>query len=108
MKNLTLKQLTDLILDQAETKGFGTKPAEINVPEKIALIHSEVSEAFEAWRHKNFDGPDGFKEELGDAVTRLLHLAGVLGINLEEEIIKKTERNQNRDWDWDNLNEKHN
>jgi len=74
MNNLTLKQLTSLILKQAEEKGFGTKPEDINVPEKIALIHSEVSEAFEAYRHKNIDGKDGFKEELGDTIQRILHL----------------------------------
>lgn len=108
MENLTLKKLTELILKQAKAKGFGTKPEEINVPEKIALIHSEISEAYEAWRHKNFEGKDGFNEELADAVTRLLHLAGVMGIDIEKEILKKTDSNKGRDWDWDKMNEKHN
>lgn len=49
MKDLTLKQLTDLIMTQAKEKGFGIKPEEIDIPEKIALIHSEVSEALEAY-----------------------------------------------------------
>jgi len=55
-------------MNQASEKGFGTKPKDINVVEKIVLIHSEVPEAFEAYRHKNIDGKDGFKEELGDVL----------------------------------------
>jgi hypothetical protein len=51
MKEITIKQLTDLVMQQAKEKGFGTKPKETNVPEKVALIHSEISEAYEAYRH---------------------------------------------------------
>ena len=94
-------------MDQAKTKGFGTKPKEINVAEKIALIHSEISESFEAYRHKNIDGKDGFKEELGDAVQRILHLAGIFDIDLEKEILKKIDNNKDRNWDWNKLNENH-
>lgn len=71
------------------------------------MIHSEISEAFEAYRHKNIDGKDGFKEELGDAVTRILHLAGIYGIDIEQEIIKKIESNKKRKWLWHKMNEKH-
>ena len=85
----TIQELTELIMQQAKEKGFGTKSEEINVAEKIALIHAEISEAFEAYRHKNIDGKDGFKEELSDAVQRILHLCGIFDIDLEQEIIKK-------------------
>ena len=104
---MNLKQLTLLILDQAKKKGFGTKPEDINVAEKIALIHPEVSEAFEAYRHKNIDGKDGFKEELGDVAQRIIHLCGIFDIDLEKEILKKIESNKDRNWDFDKMNEKH-
>ena len=107
MKDLTLKELTTLILEQAKEKGFGSTPTDINVGEKVALIHSEISEAFEAYRHKNIDGKDGLKEELGDAVQRILHLAGVFDIDIEKEILKKIESNKNRKWDWEGMNESH-
>lgn len=107
MENLTLQQLSILVMEQAKEKGFGTKPEEINVAEKIALIHSEVSEAFEAYRHKNMYGPDGFEEEMGDAIQRILHLCRVLGIDLEEAIQDKLEYNKGRKWDWKKLNETH-
>jgi NTP pyrophosphatase (non-canonical NTP hydrolase) len=103
----TLSELQALVMNIAEEKGFGIKPDDINVGEKIALIHSEVSEAYEAYRHKNIDEKDGFCEELGDVVQRVLHLAGIFGIDLETEIVKKIERNKGRDWKWDEMNEGH-
>lgn len=99
-------ELTDLVMKQAEEKGFGTKPEDINVAEKIALIHSEISEAYEAYRHQDMDGEHGFKQELGDAVQRILHLCGIFGIDIEQEILTKLERNKDRNWNWRRMNEK--
>ena len=103
----TLGELQSFVMEQARRKGFGTSPAEVNVGEKIALIHSEISEAYAAYRRNVFDGKDGFKEELGDAIQRLLHLCGIFGIDVEEEILKKLVVNRDREWDWDELNETH-
>ncbi len=107
MKNLTITEITDLIMQQAKEKGFGTKPDDINVSEKMALIHSEVSEAFEAFRHNDIEGKDGFKQELGDIVARVLHLAGIMGVDIEKEILTKLKRNKDRKWDWDKMTESH-
>lgn len=107
MDNINIEQLRELIMQQAKDKWFGTKPEDINVAEKIALIHSEISEAFEAYRHKNIDGKDWFKEELGDAVQRILHLCGIFDIDIEKEILKKIDYNKDRKWKWDKMNESH-
>ncbi len=53
---MKIKELQDLIMKQAEEKKFGTKPEDINVGEKIALVHSEISEAYEAYRQNEFEG----------------------------------------------------
>ena len=107
MEKITLQQLSALILQQAKEKGFGTKPEEINVAEKIALIQTEISEAFEAYRHKKIHGKDGFAEEMGDAIQRILHLCGVLNVNVEEAILEKLDYNKARQWDWEKMNERH-
>lgn len=107
MSSLTLKELTDRLLALAKEKGFGTTPDDINVAEKIALIHSEVAEAYEAYRHNRFEGKDGFPQELGDIIQRVLHLAGALDIDIEEAILAKLETNKTREWKWDQMNESH-
>ncbi len=104
---MTITELTNSIMEQAKEKGFGTSPDDINVAEKIALIHSEISEAFEAYRHKNMNGKDGFEEELGDAIQRIFHLCGVMNIDIEKAILKKIESNKYREWDWKDMNEQH-
>jgi len=104
-KSLTIDELTQLVMEQAKSKGFGTKLPEIDVAEKIALIHSEVSEAYEAYRHQKIKGKDGLEEELGDAVQRILHLCGVMGIDIEKAIRQKLKDNENRSWGWNKMNE---
>lgn len=94
-------------MKQAEQKGFGSKLKDINLAEKIALIHSEISEAYQAYRNKKINGKDGFKEELGDAIQRILHLGGIMDVDIEKIILKKIKQNKNRKWHWNKINEKH-
>ena len=75
-------------------KGFSVD-WDSNIPEKIALIHSEASEALEAHRS---DNRAEFSEELADIVIRVMDLAGGLHISLEEEIEKKMSKNLSRPW----------
>ena len=107
MEKITLDELTALVMQQAKEKGFGTTPEEINVGEKVALIQTEISEAYEAYRHKNIHGRNGFKEEMGDAIQRILHLCGVLNIDIGEAILEKLDYNKARKWEWDKMNDTH-
>jgi len=106
-KSFTLNELKELVMAQAAEKGFGVKPEDVNVSEKLALIHSEVSEALEAYRHKKFEGRHCFGEELADVIQRTLHLAGVMGVDIEKEFLKKFQWNKSREWNWDEMNENH-
>lgn len=83
-------------MQQALDKGFGTRPEEIVVSEKIALIHSEISEAYESYLKNNIEGKDGFKEEMGDVLQRVLHLGGIFNIEFKEIKI---------DYNYDSINE---
>ena len=66
---------------------------EREVPELLCLIHSEVSEALEAYR----EGHDEcVAEELADVAIRLLDMCKYLGIDLERAMEKKHEINKRR------------
>lgn len=119
---LLMLQLRDACHQNSVDKGFwdegeeevapnvyiDTKPW--NFGEKVALIHSELSEMFEAWR-KNIttndkgihvidtDGPrpmTAIEEEMADTFIRLLDLCGKLDINVGRVIMAKMEYNRNR------------
>lgn len=84
--------------ENAVNKGFWK--ADSNVSTKIALIHSEVSEGFEAFRKgdnddKLVDRP-GLEVELADAIIRMMDLAEHLGYDLADAIIRKHAYNKTR------------
>jgi NTP pyrophosphatase (non-canonical NTP hydrolase) len=73
------------------------------IPLKLALIHSEISEALEEYRGGRLlpycgagGKPEGFGVELADAVIRILDLAEALEIDLEAAIVDKHEFNVKR------------
>lgn len=64
------------------------------VPTKLALIHSEVSEALEEFR-KGHD-LEKFGGELADIIIRVGQLGVGLGIDLDTAVRKKLEANRSR------------
>ncbi len=77
-----------------------TNPEAVNDQAKVrfvcthmALVHSEVSEATEAIRHRD---RDNFDEELADIVIRVASIAHGLGTDLDAAIRAKMEVNKTR------------
>jgi hypothetical protein len=78
----------------------GEQYANINIPEKIALIHSELSEALEGYRQdlmddKLVDRPM-IEVELADAVHRIFGLAIILKLDLGGAYVEKAAYNRTR------------
>jgi NTP pyrophosphatase (non-canonical NTP hydrolase) len=66
-------------------------------PTDIALLHSEVSEAFEAFRNGDWtDGKDSVQDELADVFIRLMDTCYRWNVNLARAVARKCERNSNR------------
>lgn len=59
----------------------------------MALVHSEVSEATEAIRHRD---RENFDEELADVVIRVASIAHGLGTDLDAAITAKLAKNRTR------------
>lgn len=66
---------------------------ENQVPADLALLHSEVSEALEAFRK---DDRAGFAEELADVMIRVVGLAHGLRIDLGSFVVEKVKENRKR------------
>lgn len=98
---MRLNDLADKAHAHAVSKGFYEKPPE--VPTLLCLLHSEVSEALEAWREGHAEGytapdgkPEGLPAELADVVIRVADMAGFLGIDLEAAVAEKMAFNATR------------
>jgi NTP pyrophosphatase (non-canonical NTP hydrolase) len=63
------------------------------VPGVLALVHSEVSEALEAFRK---DDKANFIEEMADVVIRVLDCTEGLGMDIESAIHAKLAKNRTR------------
>ena len=91
-------QFQGMIASMMEVQGFWESA---NTGEKIALMHTELSEALEADR-KSIESsehiPDftGVEEELADLVIRVLDFAGHHNLRLSEAIVAKTYYNLTR------------
>jgi NTP pyrophosphatase (non-canonical NTP hydrolase) len=93
MPDLRINEYARFISRWREGKGFVTSWE--NMPMKLLLVVSEVSEATEDYRH---DNREHFAEEMADCFIRLMDITDALGIDIEAEIVRKMEKNAARPW----------
>ena len=83
-----LKELQKSVYKNKVNHGFNV--TDINL--EFCLTYGELGEAYMAWLKKK----DDLGEELADVTIFLLGIAEILGINLEEEVLHKMEKNKKR------------
>ena len=83
----------------ADGKGFSSDPARIW--EMLALIHTEVSEATDAY--KKGEPMEHLGEELIDAIIRILHLCSALDLDAEALFQHKMQKNWERPYKYNTV-----
>lgn len=101
-KNLTISDLTERMNELVRSKGwYEADSKRPQTPRNLAVSLS--IEAAEILEHFQFTDDIKERDELGselaDVLLYLLQLASISGINLEEAVLKKIEKNKSRTWD---------
>lgn len=97
-----LAPLAEAAHANAQAHGFWDDDPEFGT--SIALVHTEVTEAFEEWRaghgfteiYSHDAKPEGVPIELADVLIRVFDIAGRYGIDLDEAVLIKMQHNKTR------------
>ena len=83
-----LKKLQKEVMRNKLEHGFNTT----DVALEFCHAYEELSEAF----HKYNKREKGVEEEIADVAIFLLGMSGIMGFDLEKELVSKIEKNKNR------------
>lgn len=100
--NLTINELTERMHALVKSKGwYEADSKRPQTPRNLAVSLSiEAAEILEHFQFTDdIKNRDELGSELADVLLYLLQLASISGIDLEEAVLKKIEKNKSRTWD---------
>jgi 8-oxo-dGTP diphosphatase len=104
IRRMELSELTNAMHQFVRSRGWyepnSARPQTLrNLAISLNLEAAEVLEHFQ-WQDSLQD-PSALADELADVALYLLQIASIAGVDLEEAILHKLERNYQRHWDQD-------
>jgi NTP pyrophosphatase (non-canonical NTP hydrolase) len=97
----SLNGLRDLCFRNAVSKGWHDRHDKNDpqtFPTLLCLVHSEVSEALEAYRAGFAPHTIEVPSELADIIIRVMDLCGLYGIDIDKAVKKKLQYNESRSY----------
>lgn len=85
---IDLQQLQKDVYQNKLDKGFNTT----DIAQEFCRAHEELSEAFKKYNQDE----EGVGEELADVAIFLLGISEIMGFDLQDELLKKIEKNKKR------------
>lgn len=100
---MNIDAMAELVKTLCREKGFDLKDTYECKAEKVARLHSEVSEYFDAI--KKGLPKESVNAELADILFLLLNLVSIEGVDLEHEFLKKLQENFKRPYKYGTFEE---
>ena len=101
-KEKTLNEWAQEVHELAKTKGWWDNERDFGG--LIALVHTELSEAYESWRHDqplyftDSGKPEGWGIELVDALIRILDILAANNVDIDDYMTIKNAYNSTRSY----------
>jgi len=99
---MDIKELTQHMHSFVRAKGWyeANSPRQQTLRNLAISLNLEASEVLEHFQwNGDLDDPGGLSDELADVTLYLLQIASLAGIDLEEAVMKKLDKNYQRTWD---------
>lgn len=104
-RSVTLGQVSEAMAAFVENNGwYRSDSARPQTPRNLAMsLAIEAGELLECFQWSESAAIEEVEDELADVVLYAIQLANVVGVDIEQAVLRKLERNRHRRWDSDRI-----